>query len=172
MKKKGAGKKLRIFHGAGTGQERERHHSCLETIRDKISEISGVTGFHEQEEWTAFAGSMEDPALVLTLSVAKSGGKNYLYADLDDEFSWQEWDFADQAEFEDAVVRFIAPLVNRTVKTVIETRKHRFVKFSRYYLSSDGVWSLIDEEMEDGPLVRALSFKDSVEENISEYHLK
>ena len=33
----------------------------------------------------------------------KSGGKLYLYADLDNRVSWQEWGFDSQDDFENAI---------------------------------------------------------------------
>ncbi len=81
-----------------------------------------MVDFIEKDGWIAFSGSFQNPELLLTLSIMKTDGKHYLYADIDDEISWQEWDFENQEDFENAIVEYISPLVNRTIITVTEKK--------------------------------------------------
>lgn len=101
----------------------------------------------------------------------KTGGKDYLYADVDDEISWQEWDFENREDFENAVAEYIASLVNRTIKTVTEKKKHKYIKTSRYYLDDDNEWVLIDEDIMNHWLIRLFIKKDSVSEELKAYKI-
>lgn len=79
-------------------------NACYDNIKIKIANKCGVAEFIEKDSWIAFSGSSEKPELLLTVSGMKTEGKHYLYADIDDEVSWQEWDF------ENAIVEYITPL--------------------------------------------------------------
>lgn len=100
-----------------------------------------------------------------------SRGKLYLYADIDDEVSWQEWDFENQEDFENAVVEYIIPLVNRTIKTVTEKKRHKYIKVSHYYLNTNNEWILIDEEVIGNLFIRLFITKDSAKEEIKSYQI-
>lgn len=147
-----------------------RIQACYAGIKEKVAKLCGVSNFIEKDGWVAFSGTAEKPALQLTLTTMKTGGKLYLYADVDDAISWQEWDYASAAEFEDEIVSYIAPMVNRIVKIVTEKKKHAYMKISRYYLDG-GQWVFIDEETEDFRLLRITILKDSYKETIREYRL-
>ena len=146
--------------------------NCYNNIKTKVSNNSGVANFIENKEYIAFSGSAQKPNLILSLSIMKTQGEHYFYADLDDEISWQECDFNNQDEFENAIVEYISPLINRTIKTVTEKKKHKFIKTSRYYLSDNNKWILIDEEIVDYFFIKLFIFKDSIKEDIKVYQLQ
>ena len=147
-------------------------NNCYNNIKTKVSNNSGVANFIENKEYIAFSGSAQNPNLILSLSIMKTQGEHYFYADLDDEISWQECDFNNQYEFENAIVEYISPLINRTIKTVTEKKKHKFIKTSRYYLSDNDKWILIDEEIVDYFFIKLFTFKDSIKEDIKVYQLQ
>ena len=64
--------------------------------------------------------------LMLQISTQKYERKKYLYASLDDEVSWHEWDFGSIYEFENNIIEYIANRVNRTIKTVTEVSRECF----------------------------------------------
>lgn len=163
--------KQKTYHFSTTAAgDSARMQACFASIKEKVATLCGVDRFIEKDGWVAFSGTAEKPALQLTLTTMKTGGKLYLYADVDDEISWQEWDYDSAAEFEDEIVSYIAPMVNRIVKIVTEKKKHTYMKISRYYLDG-GKWVLIDEETEDFRLLRMTILKDSYKETIREYRL-
>lgn len=163
--------KPKTYHFATTKQGDEaRLQTCYRNIADKVAQLRGISGCIQGKGWIAFAGTAEKPALQLTLTTMKTGGRLYLYADVDDEISWQEWDYDSQAAFEGEIAAYIAPMVNRIVKIVTEKKKQAYMKLSRYYLE-DGRWVLIDEETEDFRLLRMTILKDSYKEKIREYRL-
>ena len=166
-------KLLRSFYSSKPNDEdTERANRCLCNIKDKISKQCGVSNFIEFENGCiAFSGTKDNPDLFLSLSVIKSNGKFALHADIDDDVSWYEWDFNSQQEFENDIANYIAPLVNRTIKTVTEKKKHKYIRFARYYLSDNSEWVLINEDIVNSPIVRLFLFKDSIKEETKEYHL-
>ena len=93
----------------------------------------------------AFAGSKDNMQLMLEISTQKSKGKNFLYASVDDDVSWQEWDFENLSEFENNIIEYISNRVNRTIKTVAEVSKE-IVRVSSYYLDENGQWICFDEQ--------------------------
>lgn len=161
---------MRFFRGSTPSDDDTRINNCYNNIKLKISNECGIADFIEKDGWIAFSGSFEKVELLLTISLMKSGGTLYLYADIDDEVSWQEWDFDNQEDFENAIVEYIVPLVNRTIKTVTKKKKHKYIKVSRYYLENNE-WILIDENVDDNFLIRLFITKDSTEEEIRSYHL-
>lgn len=146
-----------------------RINTCYDNIKSKITNQCGTVDFIENNGWIAFSGSFQKPELLLTLSAMKTEGKHYLYADIDDEISWQEWDFENQEDFENAIVEYISLLINRTIKTVTEKKKHRYIKISRYYLNNNNEWILIDEDVIDFWLIRLFITKDSTREELKSY---
>lgn len=148
-----------------------RMTTCYNNIKSKISNQCGIVNFIEKDGWIAFSGSVEKPELLLTISVMKKAGKHYLYADIDDEIFWQESDFENQEDFENAIAKYIAPLVNRTIKTVTKKRKHKYIKISRYYLNNNNEWILIDEDVIDYLLIRLFITKDYTKEELKSYQI-
>ena len=160
---------MRFFHSSTSNEDIEIR---INSIKNKIANQCGLTAFVEKEGWIAFSGSFDKPELLLTISGMKTGGKDYLYADVDDEISWQEWDFENREDFENAVAEYIASLVNRTIKTVTEKKKHKYIKTSRYYLDDDNEWVLIDEDIMNHWLIRLFIKKDSVSEELKAYKIQ
>lgn len=167
-------KLLRTFHSSNPSDEDlAKVDNCLCNIKNKISEQSGVSDFLEYENGCiAFSGNKDNPELFFDLDILKSEGKYNLYADIDDEVSWYEWDFKSLEQFENAIVEYIAPLINRTIKTVTEKKKHKYLRYARYYLSDNNEWILIDENIVDYLIIRLFLFKDSIKEEIKEYRLE
>ncbi|MCH5299349.1 MAG: hypothetical protein J1E96_06265 [Ruminococcus sp.] len=169
-------KKQKTNHKSFVSQNHPNIHkslsNCYNNIMTKVSNNCGITNFIENKEYIAFSGSAQNPNLVLSLSMMKTNGEHYIYADLDDEVSWQEGDFNNQDEFENAIVEYVSPLINRTIKTVTEKKKHSFIKTSRYYLSDSDNWILIDEEVVDYFFIKLFTFKDSIKEDIKVYQLQ
>lgn len=161
---------MRFFHSGTPDEETKARISvCLGNIKSNIANQRGDVNVMERDDWIAFAGSPEQPELLLTISAMKTGGKWYLYADIDDETSWHECDYESQADFENAIAEYIAPLIDRTVKTVTEKKKHKFIKITRYYLNDADEWTLMDEDICDAPIIRLFITKDSVSEEVKSY---
>lgn len=167
-------KLFRSFHASNQNDEAlKRADDCFCNIKRKVSEKSGISNFLEYDNrCVAFSGSRDKPELFFDLSIVKSEGKFYLYADIDDEVTWEEWNFDSQEEFENEIVRYIAPLINRTIKTVTEKKKHKYLRYARYYLSDNNEWILIDEDKIDSVFTKLFLFKDSLKEDIKEYRLE
>lgn len=150
---------------------------CMEEIIQKIARISGIDGCIRLDGGdVAFSGSKEKPELQLELSImsgVKKGGRlHFLYASLDDEISWQEWDFEKTEAFADAIAEHIGPLVEQTVKFVSETKKFRYVREAVYCLDqATGEWIKQREETADYPLLRLFLWKDKRTEYIKTYHM-
>ena len=163
---------MSFFHSSmPNGDINIRMNACYDNIKTKIANQCGVAEFIEIDGGIAFSGSSEKPELLLTISGMKTEGKHYLYADIDDEVSWQEWDFDNQEDFENAIVEYIAPLVNRTIKTVFEKKKHKYIKTSRYYLNNNNEWILVNEDVIDHLLIRLFITKDSTQEELKSYQI-
>lgn len=146
--------------------------ACYERIRNRVAALCGVQESIETGDGIAFSGSREAPELVLTVSSVKIDGRYCLYADLDDEVSWQEWDFSDRTEFENDIAETIAALVNRTVKTVTEQKRRKYLRRRRYYLNEQNEWVLMEEETLTMWWLRLFLRKDSVEEDVKVYRMK
>ena len=163
---------MRSFHSSMPNEDINiRITACYNNIKFKISNQRDIVDFIEKDGWIAFSGSSEKPELLLTISVMKTKGKHYLYANIDDEISWQEWDFENQNDFENAIAEYIAPLVNRTIKTVTKEKKHRYIKISRYYLNNNNEWILIDEDVIAYSPIRLFITKDSTKEELKSYQI-
>ena len=74
----------------------------------------------------------------------KYDGQKYLYASVDDEVSWQEWDFDNIDEFIRNISEYISNRVNRTIKTVTEVSNKSF-RIASYYLNEDGEWVCFED---------------------------
>lgn len=138
---------LSFFHAARLSEEdAKREVACIARIKQAVSQRCGIDHFIDYDETTvAFAGTKENMELMLEISTQKSGGKNYLYASLDDEVSWFEWDFGNINEFETNIIDHIANRVNRTIKTVTEVSNECF-RTASYYLNDDGDWICFEED--------------------------
>ncbi len=125
-----------FFHTTKTYDEDiKREKECLANIKSAVSEKCGLSNFIDYNDFSvAFAGSKDNMELFLVICTQKCDGKKYLYASVDDEVSWQEWDFDNLAEFESHVAEYIINRVNRTIKTVTKKVKHRSYQKSIYYL--------------------------------------
>lgn len=163
---------MRGFHSSIPNEDiNVRMNACYDNIKIKVANKCGVAEFIEKDGCIAFSGSSEKPELLLTISAMKTEGKFYLYADIDDELSWQEWDFESQEDFENDIVEYIAPLVNRTIKTVTEKKKHKYIKTSRYYLNNNNEWILINEDVINYLLIRLFITKNSTKEELKSYKI-
>ena len=163
---------MRVFHGARPNEDmKTRINACYNNIKLKIANQCRIVDVIEKDGSIAFSGSSEKPEFLLTISVMKTEGKFYLYADIDDEVSWQEWRFENQEDFENAIVEYISTLVNRTIKTVTEKKKHQYIKTSRYYLNNNNEWILIDEDVIEYLLIRLFITKDSTREEFKSYQI-
>ena len=136
-------------------QDHLRVKNCLNEIITTVSQKRDIPDFiRYDEETVAFAGNREKMELMLELFIQRYDGKNWLYASLDDEVSWQEWDFANQEEFTQNIVDYLVNRVNRTVKTVTEKIKHKSYRQSAYYLDEmSGEWILFEDECTTSPLI-------------------
>lgn len=155
-------------------EDRLRAKNCLNTIATAVSEKRGIPEFiHNEDGSVAFAGSREKMELVLELSIQRADNKNWLSASLDDEVSWQEWDYVNQAEFEQSIIDHLANRVNRTVKTVTETVKHKSYRQAFYYRDNAGSdWILFEEyALSNNPFCRVVARRTETIETIKTYQL-
>ena len=127
----------------------QREKDCVVRIKQAVSKKSGIENFIDYDDFTvAFAGSKDNMELMLEISTQKCDGKKYLYASLDDEVSWQEWDFDNLDEFENNIIDHIANRVNRTIKTVTEVKNKSF-RIASYYLDENGEWICFEDHSSD-----------------------
>lgn len=127
----------------------KREKECIARIKTAVSQRSGVEKFIEYDDFTvAFAGTSDNMELMLEITTVKCEGKKYLYASVDDEVSWQEWDFDNTAEFEKNIIEYISNRINRTIKEVIEVNNKNFSE-KAYYLSENGEWVCFEEHNSD-----------------------
>lgn len=144
---------FKFFHTTKTFEEDiQREKYCIARIKKAVCQKCNTDKFIDYDDFTVgFAGSKECLELMLEICTQKYEGKNYLYASVDDEVSWQEWDFCDINEFENAIIKYISNRVNRTIKTVIKKEKHKSYAEYVYYLEEDtNEWILIEsDETED-----------------------
>ena len=85
----------------------------------------------------AFSGTIDNYDLYISLDIIKKRGKDYLCAYMNDHFEWYEWDYESQNEFEDKIVEYFCENINRTIKTVTETKRHKYVRITEYYLDKE-----------------------------------
>ena len=149
-------KLFKFFHTPKfTEQDQLRAENCLNSIVFAVSEKSGIPEFIRYDnETVAFAGSRENMELVLEVFIQRYDGKNWLYASLDDEVSWQEWDYVNLEEFTQNIIDHLVTRVNRTIKTVTEKTKHKSYRQSSYYLDdTSGEWLLFEDECTTNALI-------------------
>ena len=158
---------LKFFHTTNTKAEDIKiEKECILKIKNSVSEKSGIDKFIDYDDFTvAFAGSKDNMELMLEISTQKYDGKKYLYASVDDEISWQEWDFQNRDEFENNIIEYISNRVGRTIKTVIQKEKNKSYRETVYYLDETAnEWILIEDEKTEDKL--ACLFVSKKTENI------
>lgn len=141
---------FKFFHATKTLEEDiQREKDCILKIKNAVSQKCGIDNFIDYDAVTiAFAGSKDNMGLMLEISTQKCDGKKYLYASVDDEVSWQEWDFDNLDEFENNIIDYIANRVNRTIKTVTEVNNKNF-RVAAYYLDENGEWICFEDHSSD-----------------------
>ncbi len=137
---------FKFFYATNTLEvDVQREKDCILRIKNAVSQKCGVNNFIDFDAATvAFAGSKDNMELMLEISSQKCEGKKYLYASVDGEVSWQEWDFDNLDEFENNIIEYIANRVNRTIKTVTEVNNKNFSVLS-YYLNDSGEWICFED---------------------------
>ena len=153
--------------------ENKNPKECLDNIKKKISEKIGISNFIDLSETSAaFSGTIDNYDLYISLDIVKKRGKDYLYAYMDDHFEWYEWDYGSQNEFEDKIVEYFCENINRTIKTITETKRHKYVQVTEYYLDKEtNEWVLISDDKLSWLIMRPFIEEDSITEEIKEYHL-
>ena len=91
---------------------------------------------------------------------------------MDDHFEWKEWDFKSQDDFENAIVEYLCKRINRTIKTVTEMKRHKYIRVTEYTLNKEtNEWILTSDEKVSNLIMRLVITEDSFTEIIKEYHL-
>ena len=141
---------FKFFHATKTNEEdAKREVDSITRIKQAVSQKRGIDNFIDYDAVTvAFAGSKDNMELMLEICTQKYNGKKYLYASLDDEVSWQEWDFDNLDEFENNIIDYISNRVNRTVKTVTEV-SHKSFRIASYYMDDGGDWVCFEDHSSD-----------------------
>ncbi len=164
--------KIKFFHSVKSNEQfAENEKECVERIKKAVSEKAGISQFIDYDDSTvAFAGSKDNMKLLLEVSTQKSGDQTYLYASVDDEESWQEYDYESREEFENEIVNYIANRTNRIVKTVIKEENGE-LRLTSYYLDG-GNWVSFEDEKTDSKLMKFIARKFSkIGETIEDYTL-
>ena len=146
---------------------------CLANIKRKITKKTEISNFVDLGETSAaFSGTVDNYDLYISLDVIKKRGKEYLYAYMEDHFEWYEWDYDSQSEFEDKIVEYFCTYINRTIKTITETKRHKYVRVTEYYLDKDtNEWVLMSDDKVSWLIIRPFIEADDITEEIKEYHL-
>ena len=167
---------FKFFHATKPLEEDiQREKDCILRIKNAVSQKCGIDKFVDYDDFTvAFAGSKDNMELLLEICTQKYDGKKYLYASVDDEVSWQEWDFDNLDEFENNIIEHIANRVNRTVKTVIKKVKHKSYQATVYYLDNEtNEWVLMEDDQTENKFVCFIAAnKTETEETIKTYKLE
>lgn len=166
---------FKFFHTTKMLEEDiQREKDCILRIKNAVSQKCGIDNFIDYDDFTvAFAGSKDNMELLLEICTQKCEGKKYLFASVDDEVSWQEWDFDNLNEFENNIIEYIANRVNRTIKTVIKKVKHKSYQETVYYLDKEtNEWVLMeDDQTEDKFVCFIAANKSETTETIKTYKL-
>lgn len=156
---------IKIFHSVGKkklGEHLENEKSCINSIKAKVSEKTGVTGFIDCDDFSVvFAGTGDEPQLLCEICTMKGSDETYLYIsveDFDDEVSWAENEYADKDAFENAVAEYIAKRVGKTVKTVVKADKSEY-RVSSYYLGENDEWVCFEDDSTDEKLITRVASK-------------
>ncbi len=147
---------------------------CLANIKRKITQKTEISNFVDLGETSAaFSGTVDNYDLYISLDVVKKRGKEYLYAYMEDHFEWYEWDYDSQSEFEDKIVEYFCTYINRTIKTITETKRHKYVRVTEYYLDKEtNEWILMSDDKVSWLIMRPFIEADDITEEIKEYHLQ
>jgi hypothetical protein len=146
---------------------------CLSNIKRKIAEKTGISKYVDLGETSAaFSGTADHYDLYISLDVIRKRGKDYLHAYMEDHFEWYEWDYGSQNEFEDKIVAYFCEKINRIIKTITETKRHKYVRITEYYLEKKtNEWVLMSDDKVSWLIMRPFIKEDSITEEINEYHL-
>ena len=139
----------------------------------EIAEKTGITKCIDLDESSAaFSGTEENYDLYVSVGVYKKRKKEYFSVYMDDHFEWDEFDYDSQEEFEDAIVEYIWERINRIIKTITETKKHKYIRVKEYYLDKEtNDWVLMYDEKMSWLIARPFITEDSVTEEIKEYQI-
>ena len=166
---------FKFFHTTKTYEEDiQKEKDCIARIKQAVSQKCGIDNVIEGDDFiVAFAGSKDNMELMLEICTQKCDGENCLYASVDDEVSWQEWDFDTLGEFENKIINYIANRVNRTIKTVIKKVKHKSYQETVYYLDNEtNEWVLMEDDRTEDKLVCLMAAdKTETTETIKTYKL-
>lgn len=167
---------FKLFHATKTLEEDiQREKECIIRIKNAVSQKCAIDNFIDYDDFTvAFAGSKDNMELLLEICTQKCDGRKYLYASVDDEVSWQEWDFDNIEDFENNVIAHIANRVNRTIKTVIKKVRHKSYQETVYYLDEEtNEWILLEDHQTEDKLVCFIAAnKTETQETIKTYKLE
>ena len=167
---------FKFFHATKTYEEDiQREKDCIARIKQAVSQKCGIDHFIDYDDFTvAFAGTKDNLELMLEICTQKYDGKKYLYASVDDEVSWQAWDFDSLDEFENNIIDHIANRVNRTIKTVIKKVKHESYQVTVYYLDKEtNEWVFMEDDRTEDKLVCLIAAnKSETIETIKTYKLE
>lgn len=138
---------FKFFHKSKRQEEdAQREMDSMSRIKQAVSQKCNIDNFIDCNATSvAFAGSKDHMELMLEISTQKCDGKKYLYASIDDEVSWHEWDFDNLNEFEHNIIDHIANRINRTIKTVTEV-DNKSIKIASYYMDANGEWICFEEQ--------------------------
>ena len=153
----------------------ETEKACIARIKNAVAERCGTDEFIDCDDSSvAFSGSEEHKELLLELYTTKDKKGTYLNARVDDNFSWDESCFSSLSDFENDIIEHIANRVNRTIKTVIKTEKHKSYHETVYYLNEESnEWVMLEEEhTEDETICRLFADKTETVEIIKTYKLE
>ena len=144
---------------------------CLANIKRKITQKTEISNFVDLGETSAaFSGTVDNYDLYISLDVVKKRGKEYLYAYMEDHFEWYEWDYDSQSKFEDKIVEYFCTYINRTIKIITETKKHRYIRVTEYYLNKEtNDWVLMSDDKVSWLMMRPFIEEDSVTEEIKRH---
>ncbi len=148
---------------------------CIARIKNTVAEKCGTDKFIDcGNSAVAFAGSEEHKELLLELYTTKDKNGTYLNAVIDGFFGWDEGSFNSLIEFENDIAEHIANRVNRTIKTVTITEKHKRLQEKIYYLNEEtNEWIMIEEvNTEDKMVCRLFADKTETVETVRKYELK
>lgn len=160
-----------FFNGRKKNMDFDKLQKSFDAIVSGVAEKSGISRCvrFENDTVVAFSGSIDEPDLLLVVSIDTD---NNLSASLDDEVSWNEFDFENTDEFIEEIVNYIAPLINHTVKYIKEYKKHTSIRFRTLMLDEEkNEWITIADDTTDEIIIRPLIFKDKTEEKIKVYSI-
>lgn len=166
---------FRFFHATtNNSKDEQRAVDCLQAITSAVSQRTGIPKFIQYDaNSVAFSGSKDHMELILTIYIQRTDGKNYLCASIDDEVSWNEWDFEDQADFQSSIINYLANRVNQTIRTVVEKVRHQSYHQSVYCWNNDTKeWILVEDDRIENALVCLVAArKTEITETIKTYSL-